>query len=123
MNLEEERSSSPPLVAGDINAGDRVSEAWFDFSKFAANGDAGSTGRLMYKRMNTQHSPREALNPGLFIADAQCEQQAGQDVNFAHAMLGSNFLDAEVTATTGPAMPTLFEADSGLQSESLSFSS
>jgi hypothetical protein len=98
MNLEEERSNSPPLVAGDINAEDRISEAWFDFSKFAASSDAGSTGRLMYKRMNTQHSPREALNPGLFIADAQCEQQAGQDVNFAHAMLGSNFLDAEVTS-------------------------
>ena len=97
MNLEEERSSSPPLVAGDISAEDRISEAWFDFSKFAASGD-GSTGRLMYKRLNTQHSPREALNPGLFITDAQCEQQAGQDINFAHAMLGSNFLDAEVTS-------------------------
>jgi hypothetical protein len=34
----------------------------------------------------------------LFITDAQCEQQAGQDINFAHAMLGSNFLDAEVTS-------------------------
>jgi hypothetical protein len=34
----------------------------------------------------------------LFIADVQCEQQAGQDVNFAHAMLGSNFLDAEATS-------------------------
>lgn len=108
MNLEEERSSSPPLVAGDISANDRVSEAWFDFSKFAASGD-GSTGRLMYKRMATNHSPREALNPGLFVADAQCEQQAGQDVNFAHAMLGSNFLDAEVTYAPRSTMTTPLE--------------
>lgn len=123
MHLEEEGSGSgsPPRVASDISAEDRVSEAWFDFSKFTASGDE-STGRLMYKRMNTQHSPREALNPGLFAGDPG-EQHAGQDVNFAHAMLGSSFLDAEVTRTTGPTMPTPFEADLGLQSESLSFSS
>jgi hypothetical protein len=121
MNLEEERSSSPPLVAGDISAEDRISEAWFDFSKFAASGD-GSTGRLMYKRVNTHHSPREALNPGLFAAataDA-CEQQAGQDVNFAHAMLGSNFLDAEVTSATQATMPASFDPEVGLEFESRS---
>jgi hypothetical protein len=115
MKLEEERSSSPPLVAGDISAENRVSEAWFDFSKFAASGD-GSTGRLMYKRMSTHHSPREALNPGLFTVDS--EQQAGQDVNFAHAMLGSNFLDAEATTATHSAFPTPLESDLGLEFES-----
>lgn len=118
MNLEEERSSSPPLVAGDISAEDRVSEAWFDFSMFAASGD-GSTGRLMYKRMDTHHNPREALNPGLFAAAADaCEQQAGHDVNFAHAMLGSNFLDAEVLSATQPAMSTSLEPGLGLEFES-----
>ena len=118
MNLEEERSSSPPLVAGDINAEDRVSEAWFDFSKFAASGD-GTTGRLMYKRMSTHHSPREALNPGLFAAaNADTyEQQAGQDINFAHAMLGSNLLDAEVTSVSQPTMPA---PEVGLEFESRS---
>ena len=118
MKLEEERSSSPPLVAGDISAENRVSEAWFDFSKFAASGD-GSTGRLMYKRMSTHHSPREALNPGLFTVDSS-EQQAGQDVNFAHAMLGSNFLDAEVTTATQTTIPTPFESGLGLDFASLS---
>lgn len=118
MKLEEESSSSPPLTAGDISAADRVSEAWFDFSKFSASAD-GSTGRLMYKRMNTHHTPREALNPGLFAGDPS-EQQAGQDVNFAHAMLGSNFLDAEMTSATGPTMPALFEPDLELQVGSLS---
>lgn len=118
MKLEEERSSSPPLVAGDISAEDRISEAWFDFSKFAASGD-GSTGRLMYKRMSADHSPREALNPGLFTTDP-CEQQSGQDINFAHAMLGSNFLDADVTSAAGPSMPTPFESELGLQEEILS---
>ena len=108
MNLEEERSSSPPLVAGDISAEDRVSEAWFDFSKFAASGDNGSIGRLMYKRINAHHSPREALNPGLFTANL-CEQQAGQDINFAHAILGSNFLGAEVTSAIQSTMSTPFE--------------
>ena len=106
MKLEEERSSSPPLVAGDISAEDRVREAWFDFSKFTASGD-GSTGRLMYKRMNTHHSPREALNPGLFNPDP-CEKHAGQDVNFAHAMLGSNLLDTDMTSTTRPTTTTPF---------------
>jgi hypothetical protein len=115
MKLEEESSSSPPLVAGDISAEDRVSEAWFDFSKFTA-GDDGSTGRLMYKRMNTQHSPREALNPGLFVGDP-ADQQTGQDVNFAHAMLGSDFLDAE---TKFSMEPVICEGDQGLTSESLS---
>jgi hypothetical protein len=118
MKLEEERSSSPPLVAGDISAEDRVREAWFDFSKVTASGD-GSTGRLMYKRMNTHHSPREALNPGLFTPDP-CEQHAGQDVNFAHAMLCSNFLDTEVTAATRPTRITPFDSKPGLQPESLS---
>jgi hypothetical protein len=107
MKLEEESSDS-------------VSEAWFDFSRFTASGD-GSTGRLMYKRMNTQHSPREALNPGLFVGD-HADQQSGQDVNFAHAMLRSDFLDAETTSATGPVIPTLCEGDLhvGPMSESLS---
>jgi hypothetical protein len=118
MKLEEERSNSPPLVAGDISAEDRISEAYFDFSKFTASGD-GSTGRIMYKRMNTHHTPREALNPGLFASDP-CEQQSGQDVNFAHAMLGSNFLDAEVIPAIQPTMTTPFDSELGFQTEGLS---
>ena len=118
MKLEEEKSSSPPLKAGDISAEDRVSNAWFDFPE-ATSGGAGSIGRLMYQRMDVRHSPRSALNPGLF-AEQLGDQHSGQDVNFAHAMLGSNFIDAETVCTTVSTDPTLFESEAGQQSASLS---
>lgn len=113
MHLEEDKSGTPPLKASDISVEDRVSNAWFDFSEATSGGGGNTTGRLMYQRMNIQHSPRAALNPGLFAGDLG-EQQLGQDVNFAHAMLGSNFIDAETACTTVSTTPTLFEAE-GIQ--------
>ncbi|KAM0722282.1 hypothetical protein Q7P37_001723 [Cladosporium fusiforme] len=95
MQLEEETGTSPPLEAGDIKAADRVSEAWVDFSE-----SSDGVGRLKYKRIAPQHNPRAALNPGLFAGDAN-GRQLGQDIDFAHAMLGSNFLDAQGTPTVG----------------------
>lgn len=110
MHLEEEKSGTPPLKASDISAEDRVSNAWFDFSEATSSGGGNTTGRLMYQRMNIQHSPRASLNPGLFAGNVE-EQQLGQDVDFAHAMLGSNFIDAETARTTVAPTPTLFEAE------------
>lgn len=113
MHLEEEKSETPPLKAGDISAEDRVSNAWFDFPE-ANSGGAGSIGRLMYQRMNVRHSPREALNPGLF---AEQLGESGQDVNFAHAMLGSNFINDETARTTLSTSPSIFGYEADPQSD------
>lgn len=119
MQLEEEPGSSPPLEAGDIKAADRISEAWVDFS---ASSDG--VGHLKYKRTTPQRNPREALNPGLF-AENPSRRQLGQEIDFAHAMLGSNFLDAQGTPTASGnpsarlgSTPTLSRSNS--QSEQLS---
>lgn len=114
MNLEEEKSNSPPLMASEIGAEDRVSAAWFDFSDHPGSGEE-STGRLMYKRMSSQQSPRMALNPGLF----------SQDIDFAPTMLGSHFLESHGAHTNGSSTmaaqtTTLFDSESGYRSASLS---
>lgn len=122
MNLEEEKSNSPPLMAGDIGFEDRVSAAWFDFTEHPGSGDE-STGRLMYKRMGSQQSPRMALNPGLF-AD-RVNQEKGEDIDFAPAILGSSLFDfhgdhADSSSTIAAQTTTLFDPESGYQSASLS---
>lgn len=105
MQLEEEHSESPPLEAGDVRTEDRISTAWIDFSS-PSSGGTNTSGRLKYKRTEPQRSPREALNPGLFDRDAD-GRHPGHDINFAHAMLGSNFLNAHgtPTATAATAAP------------------
>jgi hypothetical protein len=116
MGLGEESSTSPPVVADEISPGNRISEAWFDFSHVASTGDE-SIGRLMYKHVSTQHSPRDTLSPGL-IAGAP-GQLSGQDIDFAHAMLGSVFLTSSVEWVS----PTGFESKLAIQPEYLSLSS
>lgn len=119
MQLEEEAGSSPPLEAESIKAADRISEAWVDFSD-----STDSVGRIKYKRIAPRRNPREALNPGLFAGDVN-GRQLGQDVNFAQAMLGSNFLDAQGTPAASGKMPSRLGSTptlSGSNSQSEHFS-
>jgi hypothetical protein len=101
LHLDEEGNNSPPVIVGEADSGGHYPEARFDFNFLPASGQEDA-GRLMYRRMNS-HSPRVALNPGLF---------AGNDILDVR---GKPITTADLRST-----PPLFDSGMRYQSTSLS---
>jgi hypothetical protein len=100
LHPEAEKIEIPPVVVGDADSGSHVSDARFDSDSLPISGHEDA-GRLMYRRMSF-HSPREALNPGLFAGNDFLEAQ------------GKPITTINPSANLRPT-PPLFEAETRYQ--------
>jgi len=64
LGIEEADADATPMVASDIPADHRISEAWLDFSEKSF--ELAGRGRIAYRRAVPRASPRPSLNPDLF---------------------------------------------------------
>lgn len=72
MKMEEDGAPTPPKQAADIAVGQRVSEAWIDFSDKSS--EESRKGQVGYKKAVPRASARYALNPGLFDLDTRSSE-------------------------------------------------